>query len=389
MSGAAVVQGRPGANRRQAGRTSALAALAFGVLASGCASQPTRVEVGRSVVVTEENRLSRAPMRRRACRSTATTPTPCTWPRSSCRPARIASTSPRTGAPAGSSRRGRSWLPSPTGAWSRGNPKNIRTELDQDSKGTIFYLFHAHDPAAGGARSILLGRSTDGGLSWKTSPVHVAPMGTEEMTELNWQAHIAIDPVNEQRIYVTWRRAFRSPWARRPGPPGRSWPSPRTAGPRSRRRSWWWTRARGSKGPDFIVRDGELFSFYRENPPAAGPGVAEPRLTTIVSSVSEDQGRTWKDVVVAGGRDASEPISIVDRERHVSYLVWHDNRNQDLDVFFSKSADGVTWSEPRQLNDDPKGTRIGQFYPKASLVPGGRIDVAWYDFRAGGAGQDR
>jgi hypothetical protein len=63
------------------------------------------------------------------------------------------------------------------------------------------------------------------------------------------------------------------------------------------------------------------------------------------------------------------------------YLVWHDNRNQDLDIWFSKSPDAAEWTEPRQLNDDPKGARIGQFYPKISLVPGGRIDVAWYDFR--------
>lgn len=41
----------------------------------------------------------------------------------------------------------------------------------------------------------------------------------------------------------------------------------------------------------------------------------------------------------------------------------------------------MKWSEPRQLNDDPKGARVGQFYPKISVVPGGRIDVAWYDFR--------
>lgn len=137
----------------------------------------------------------------------------------------------------------------------------------------------------------------------------------------------------------------------------------------------------GFEAPRFSVRDGKLFAFYRENAPAAGPNVPEPRLTTVVASVSEDQGRTWKDTVVAGARDASEPVSIFDPQRKVFYLVWHDNRNMDLDIFFSKSADGLGWSEPKQLNDDPKGTRIGQFYPKISLVPGGRIDVAWYDFR--------
>ncbi len=37
----------------------ALVAVALGLLAAGCAGETTRVEVGRSVVVTDENRLSR------------------------------------------------------------------------------------------------------------------------------------------------------------------------------------------------------------------------------------------------------------------------------------------------------------------------------------------
>jgi hypothetical protein len=140
-------------------------------------------------------------------------------------------------------------------------------------------------------------------------------------------------------------------------------------------------KATGFEAPRLVIRDGKMFAFYRLNAPAAGAGVPEPRLTSIVASVSEDGGKTWKDSEVTAQRDASEPVSLYDAKRKLFYLVWHDNRNQDLDIFFSKSADGTTWSEPRQLNDDPKGTRIGQFYPKISLAPTGRIDVAWYDFR--------
>jgi hypothetical protein len=228
---------------------------------------------------------------------------------------------------------------------------------------------------------VFLGRSSDGGLSWKTSPVYAAPKATETEAELNWQAHLAIDPANEQRIIAVWRRAFQLP----PGAPSRlvrpfmavSTDGGATFGSPVMMMD----KGTGFEGPRVIVRDGKLWAFYRENPPAAGPNVPEPRLTTIVASVSEDEGKTWKDTVITGARDASEPVSIYDEKRKVFYVVWHDNRNQDLDIYFSKSADGVSWSEPRQLNDDPKGARVGQYYPKISLVPGGRIDVAWYDFR--------
>lgn len=364
---------------RRAARLCSLAA-AFGVLATGCSDGSTSVMVGRSTVVTEEERLSR----------THEAPS-LLVDRKDPNTVYLAEVELQAGENRFyvSSNRGATWkqsegprlAPFTDGGLGAGNPKNIRTELDQDSKGTIYYLFHAQDPAAGGARSVLLGRSADGGLSWKTSPVHVAPAGTEEATELNWQAHIAIDPANEQRIYVTWRRAFQVP-AGAPSRPVRAFLAvSEDGGATFGTPVMLMDKATGFEAPRLVIRDGTMFAFYRLNAPAAGAGVPEPRLTSIVASVSEDGGKTWKDSEVTAQRDASEPVSLYDAKRKLFYLVWHDNRNQDLDIFFSKSADGTTWSEPRQLNDDPKGTRIGQFYPKISLAPTGRIDVAWYDFR--------
>jgi len=357
-----------------------LIATTFAVVAAGCSEETKSVSVGRPTVVTQEERLSRT---HEAASLLVDRSDPDT--------VYLAEVELQAGENRFyvSSNGGASWKrsegprlePFTDGGLGAGNPKNIRTELDQDSKGTIFYLFHAQDPTAGGARSVLLGRSTDGGLTWRTSPVHVAPKGTEEATELNWQAHMAIDPANEQRVYVTWRRAFQLPTGA-PSRPVRpfvavSEDGGATFGPAVMLLD----KAAGFEAPRLVIRDGKLFAFYRLNAPAAGAGVPEPRLTSIVASISEDGGRTWKDTEITAQRDASEPVSLFDAERGTFYLVWHDNRNQDLDIFFSKSADGVTWSEPRQLNDDPKGTRIGQFYPKISVAPEGRIDVAWYDFR--------
>ncbi|MDQ4089353.1 MAG: glycoside hydrolase [Actinomycetota bacterium] len=357
-----------------------VAALALGAMATACSSPDKRTEVGTSTIVTDEPRLSR----------THEAPS-LLVDRNDPNTVYLAEVELQAGESRFyiSSDRGASWkrseapkLPPYTDAGlGPASTKNIRTELEQDSKGTLYYLFHAHDPSAGGARSVLVGRSNDGGLTWRTTAVWAAPKPVDDVVELNWQAHLAIDPANEQRVYVTWRRFYQLP----PGAPSRP-VRPFMAVSDDGGASFGapvmlMDKATGFEAPRIHVRDGKLWAFYRENPPAAGPNVPEPRLTTITASVSEDQGKTWKDTKVMGARDASEPVSIIDRERGTFYLVWHDNRSQDLDVYFSKSADGETWTEPRMLNDDPKGARVGQFYPKISLVPGGRIDVAWYDFR--------
>jgi hypothetical protein len=74
-------------------------------------------------------------------------------------------------------------------------------------------------------------------------------------------------------------------------------------------------------------------------------------------------------------------VPVWDPRRKAFHVVWHDNRREELDVWYSTSPDAVTWSAPRQLNDDPPGTRVGQHYPQISISPGGRLDVAWYDWR--------
>ncbi len=57
-----------------------------------------------------------------------------------------------------------------------------------------------------------------------------------------------------------------------------------------------------------------------------------------------------------------------------------------LDIMFSRSEDrGETWSFPVRVNDDPEGTNAWQFFAALSVAPTGRIDIVWYDTRAGGA----
>jgi hypothetical protein len=143
----------------------------------------------------------------------------------------------------------------------------------------------------------------------------------------------------------------------------------------------------GFDGPRPIVVGNKLYAFYRESAPSLptgpdAPPLPEPPTTKLYVNTSTDGGKTWaKDVEIARANDSSEPYPLYDRERKQFYVTWHDNRDNELDVYFSTSKDGNSWSQPKLLNDDPRGTRVGQHYPQVSMSKNGRIDVAWYDWR--------
>lgn len=265
------------------------------------------------------------------------------------------------------------------------NSQNIRTELTQGPDGTIYNVFQANAPDRNGTRSVLLGRSSDGGRSWQTvaiDPGNAAPEPGVEM-EVNFEGHIAIDPANPKRVYAMWRRSFNrftpskttNPYMAVSDDGGATWTPPQLM----------FSRNSGFDGPRPVVVGDKLLAFWRESAPPTpanqeGPSAAAP-VTRLFSSVSTDQGKTWTDHEITNANDASEPIPFYDRERAIFYVVWHDNRADELDAYFATSKDGVTFTEPKRLNDDPVGTKYGQHYPQISMSPNGRIDVAWYDWR--------
>lgn len=263
-------------------------------------------------------------------------------------------------------------------------PQNIRTELKQAADGTIYYAYHAHDPSKGGARSVLLGRSTNGGQSWKTTVIAEAPRPSNGLVQVNFEPHIAIDPNNPDRIYAMWRRSYSGRTDDVEEPPTRPWMAVSTDGGASFGEPFMMIDDNpGFDGPRPVVVGDTLYAFYRWNPPTpeGAPEDAPDPKQQLIAATSTDGGKTWDKHRIAAANDASEPVPLYDRERDVFYVVWHDNRNGDLDIFFSKSADGTRWSQPVRLNDDPIKNDRGQYYPQISLAPNGRIDVAWYDYR--------
>ena len=268
------------------------------------------------------------------------------------------------------------------------SPQNVRTDLAQGPDGTLYYAFQGNDPEAGGTRSVLLGRSPDGGRSWETVVVEAGPRAEERaQAELNFQAHVAVDPDRPSIVYVMWRRAYPvvDPAVR----PRRSRPYfavSHDGGASFEPATELLDVDLGADGPRPVVVDGTVYAFFLQAAPPlpAGDSPApspSPPLARLFVAASSDRGRTWVRSEIAAAREASDPVPVWDDETAAFHVVWHDNRKEELDIWYSSSPDGVSWSAPRQLNDDPSGTRVGQHYPQISVSAGGRIDVAWYDWR--------
>jgi len=196
---------------------------------------------------------------------------------------------------------------------------------------------------------------------------------------------MAIDPDDPSRIFVMWRRDASPRGEGEEGPPTRPWMAVSEDGGASFGEPFeMLDKDIGFDAPRPIVRDGRLHAFYRVAPPEPDDGEPqgeEPQKTRLVAGVSTDGGRTWQEHEIASALDASEPVPLYDERRGAFDVVWHDNRNGDLDIFFSTSPDGRRWTPPRRVNDDRPGTRVGQYYPQISQAPDGRIDVTWYDYR--------
>jgi len=273
-------------------------------------------------------------------------------------------------------------------AMGSGRPQNVRTELAQAPNGTLLYAFQGNDPAASGSRSVLVARSRDAGRSWSTTVVDAGPRVAEpEDAILNYMAHLAVDPKDPDLVYVMWRRSYPFVDPSLGFRPSRAfYAASHDGGATFGRATQLLDFDLGADGPRPLIVGDTVYAFYRQAAPplpaeASSQPSPTPPLTRLFVAASRDEGRTWARSEIAAARDASDPVPAYDPGRKQFYVVWHDNRRDELDVWFSSSSDAVSWSQPKLLNDDPRGMRVGQHYPQVSLSPSGRIDVAWYDWR--------
>ena len=141
----------------------------------------------------------------------------------------------------------------------------------------------------------------------------------------------------------------------------------------------------GSAGPAFqtlpslaIDQDGIIYTAwqdYRRN------------QADIYFSKSTDGGRTFSRNLRVNddlGRAGQLYPSLAVDARGALYLAWHDFRRGNQDVYFSRSTDGGrTFSPNIRVNDDP-GTD-GQFNPSLAVDADGTLYLVWHDLRAGQA----
>ncbi|MFC2107361.1 T9SS type A sorting domain-containing protein [Bacteroidota bacterium] len=84
-------------------------------------------------------------------------------------------------------------------------------------------------------------------------------------------------------------------------------------------------------------------------------------------------GQAWIDVDVSNGPGRGNVYVLASVSRYSNF--------DPGDVMFAKSTDGgLTWSDPKRINDD-LGTWDYQWFGTMSVAPNGRIDAVWLDTR--------
>lgn len=263
--------------------------------------------------------------------------------------------------------------------------QNIRMGLVFDPDGVLYWAVAVADPAALGGRSVVLARSEDGGDSWDTTVVAEAPTPSKpEDAVANFEPDVFVDSLGDapRTVWVSWRRSFDSSSEK----PTEGWAAVskdggKTFDPEVRP----FEKNPGFDAPHLVMDDeGATYWFQREVPPEQGEQGGEPNPSPMFMAKSEDDGASW-DVSEVGEEEVvlEEPWAEVAPDGSNLYLVWADGRSgTDVDVFFKRSTDGgETWEKAIRVNDDPPNNRKQQKWPRMSVAPNGRIDIAWYDYR--------
>ncbi len=157
-----------------------------------------------------------------------------------------------------------------------------------------------------------------------TSIVDDGTQSAPTEVEVNFQAHMAIDPDDPELVYVTWRR---SQGGEMPRPPTRPFIAVSEDGGLTFGQPTEMLAVNpGFDGPRPVVVDDQLYAFYRESAPQTEDD-EPPEDTKLFVTRSSDRGETWEEpTLIASALDASEPIPLYDRDEGRFHVVYHDIR---------------------------------------------------------------
>jgi hypothetical protein len=306
----------------------------------------------------------------------------------------------------------------------------------------LYYALIGWDAPDDGGKAntnILLARSSDLGDSWETTVVRDnRGKSGREVENARPVTGIAVDAKSGSAdvVYVSWARrlpnvpppnaepirstaavstdggrtfgepfslvadAFASPAVRAealgaPGTPLPSGPPSGSPAPGSRAAQLDQEANFGAFKAAIVVDDkGTLYSAW---PSAVANFAALPPPAYFLTK-STDQGETWTVAQItpfilnnrAGGAGPGSSVRLAwspkGGKEGTLHLVAEGTDTPEVanvsHVFYFRSTDGgVTWSQPKTINDRDPTSYASQYMPNVSVSPDGRVDVAWWDTR--------
>ncbi len=255
--------------------------------------------------------------------------------------------------------------------------------------------------------SPVVARSSDLGESWESTVVRDARGLEGELQEGNRPvSSLVVDATSgaEDIVYLGWKATYRDRQlplmaASTDGARTFSEPVDLTAGyfqdPANRERLATAAEMDEVPGPEEVIYywpdltlddEGTLYAVWNARF-GGGPQMDD---TAVFLSTSTDGGRTFSVSELSPATETYRYPALqwsaqggADGTLH---LVYEAETPQEIawvhDVYYERSTDGgASWSEPTRLSDDPADALTGQYHPDLAVAPGGRVDIAWWDFR--------
>ncbi|MDQ6746943.1 MAG: glycoside hydrolase, partial [Candidatus Dormibacteraeota bacterium] len=229
------------------------------------------------------------------------------------------------------------------------------------------------------SNTVLVARSTDGGLTWPTPAVKVDPgLGGSDK---EWTA-VDLNPASAyyHRLYVTWTNFAAGPqfvekWS---SDNGVTWnPQPGS--------SYVTVSFGGFDGGQFsmpvVLPNGNVIATWEPGGRIAvgkstdgGQSFINPNTQAVaVTEVNSVPGSNWRLNTI--------PSTAASQASSTLVTVWADGRNGKDDIYFSRSTNGgTTWSAAARVAHNAAGSSY-QVEPWVAVAPNGRFDVIWYDDR--------